>query len=77
MSKEQTNLRLREWMDRAGVDHTAVAAQLGVTTAHVSHLVQGSRRPSLLLAVRLQRMTGIPAADWVKADDLDVEGVPV
>lgn len=64
--------RFRDWMARAGLNQSEVARQLGVQQPQVSHLVMGTRSPSLALAVRIQKLTGIPAADWV---DLDADKV--
>lgn len=59
--------RLRAWMQRAGWTHAMVADYLGVSQAQVSHLVLGTRRPSLALATRIEHMAKIPATAWVTA----------
>lgn len=41
-----------------------LAKKLGVSPSLVSMLVAGHRRPSLLLAKRIQKLTGIPAIDF-------------
>ena len=67
--KNTTPDRLRAWMKRAGWDQGRVADYLEVSPAQVSHLVCGTRSPSLALAARIQRMANIPATDWVTDND--------
>lgn len=55
---------LRDWMERACWSQSQVAEYLGVSRPQVSHLVNGTRSPSLRLATRIQRMTGIPVKAW-------------
>lgn len=58
--------RLRAWITRSGRTSTEVAAALRISAAQLSHIVMGTRRPSLALAVRLHDVTGIPVAAWVR-----------
>lgn len=58
--------QLRQWMERNGRDYPATAEALGVTRAHISHLLTGGRTPSLTLALRVAEVTGIPVAAWAK-----------
>jgi transcriptional regulator with XRE-family HTH domain len=39
---------------------TELAARLGISEGHLSHLIAGNRQPSLTLAVRISELTGIP-----------------
>lgn len=49
----------------------AFAAEIGVTQATVSKLVSGAARPSLEVAVRIERLTAgaVPASSWVPVSD--------
>lgn len=58
--------RLREWMALSKLSQPDLAAMLNITQPHVSRIVVGERRPSLSLAVRIERVTGIPATSWVE-----------
>jgi plasmid maintenance system antidote protein VapI len=75
MALKNAHDELRDWISRSGRDTAYVASALQITTPHVTHLVKGSRTPSLRLAVRIAALTGIPVSDWVKRDE--VEGVPI
>lgn len=52
------------------ISQRAFAAQLGVHTSIVSRLVSRTMRPSLDLAVRIERQTGgvISAVSWIESD---------
>lgn len=65
MDRHTTPDDLRRWIERAGWTHQQVADYLGCSRALVSHFVNGTRSPSLRLAVRIQRMAGIKATSWV------------
>lgn len=53
------------------------ADELGVSRSFMSDLLNGNRRPSLELAVRIERATGgrVPAISWVP-DASDVSAAP-
>jgi plasmid maintenance system antidote protein VapI len=57
---------LRQWMDRTGRSYVEVAAVLAVTTGQVSHLLTGTRTPSLALALRIADVTGISPSRWTR-----------
>ena len=58
--------QLRSWIQRQGFKHQADAADaLGIHFTFVSHLLAGRRVPSLGKAVKIERVTGIPAEAWV------------
>jgi plasmid maintenance system antidote protein VapI len=58
------HVTLRDTIIRRGMSQTAAADLLRVSRSHLSHLVLARRRPSLALAVRIERAMGIPAASW-------------
>jgi transcriptional regulator with XRE-family HTH domain len=59
--------RLRQHLKAQRQTHKALADQLGISQQYVSMLLKGTRRPSLVLAIRLERELGIPANEWAKA----------
>jgi len=65
-----TKERMQQRIKAAGLTQTAIARRLGVTTGAVSQWLSGTSRPSLTRAAQIERLTGIPASEWV-ADDVD------
>lgn len=59
---------LARWRLAAGLTHAALARRLGVSLATVGHLLAGRRRPSVTLAARIERETGIPARTWARGE---------
>jgi transcriptional regulator with XRE-family HTH domain len=58
-------------MDTANTEQPAISAQalrdrLNLSKGYASDLASGKRKPSLALAVRIERELGIPVAHWVK-----------
>jgi HTH-type transcriptional regulator / antitoxin HigA len=51
---------LREYLERAGTTEKEIAAQLGISTSHLSMIKKGTRRPSPEVALRIETLTGIP-----------------
>lgn len=67
---------LSEHLRGARISQKAFAAMIGVDPSIVSKLLNGSARPGLELAVRIEDATGgaVPARSWVsKADDTNGE----
>lgn len=58
---------LAEYLDKTETTHDALAVRLGVTRAYVTMLAGGRRQPSLPMALRIERETGVPAASLVTA----------
>jgi transcriptional regulator with XRE-family HTH domain len=57
---------LEEFMRRTNMTDTEMAGKLGVSQPYVGRLRSGERRPSLNLAVRLEAVTAIPAAEFAR-----------
>ena len=57
--------QLREWIDRRGYRQNEAAGMLGIHETFISHLLSGRRTPGLDRAVKIERLTGIPAGAWV------------
>lgn len=60
--------KLSRWIDAAGTTREAFATKLGVNRNYLDMLCRGARKPSLDLAVEIERITrgAIPASEWVK-----------
>jgi len=56
---------LHEWLDRTGRTQKWLAQQIGVTDAHISMLLRGSRRCSVEKAIRLSKLTGVAVENLV------------
>jgi transcriptional regulator with XRE-family HTH domain len=67
MSKPQHPLRA--WRKENGKTLTALAGdeRVGVTPSHLSQIETGIKEPSLDLAARLHRVTGIDMTKFLKA----------
>jgi transcriptional regulator with XRE-family HTH domain len=52
--------RLKTFLKRQKIKQTKFADSLGISTAHLSMILGGHRRPSPELARRISRETGIP-----------------
>jgi transcriptional regulator with XRE-family HTH domain len=57
--------RLAEYRDRHGYLQRELADLLKMSDAYLSQLLSGIRTPGLLNAVRIERLTGIPAESWL------------
>jgi transcriptional regulator with XRE-family HTH domain len=47
-------------------ERVAALIGIGVSRPYAYHLVNGIRRPSLPLAMRIERELGIPAESWLE-----------
>ena len=69
MTKRRTQMapeRLRCYLKKQRLTQSALAAELGISNAHLSELLSGQKYPSLTLASRIQNITGIPAAEFAR-----------
>ncbi len=64
--KQET--KLSRWLDVAGMSRDALAVKLGVGRSYVDKVCRGERRPSLDLAVAIEKLTegAVPASAWIK-----------
>ena len=51
---------LKEWKKQRGLNNKDIAGLFNVTPIYVSYLLNGKKRPSGDLAVRINRITDIP-----------------
>jgi DNA-binding XRE family transcriptional regulator len=49
--------RFGRWLAEHGINRDDVARRLGVNRRHVDHLAREDRRPSLELAIKIERLT--------------------
>lgn len=57
--------RLVEWMEQEGHDGASAAELFGVVSTYVSMLRKGRVTPSLKLATRIEKLTGIECSAWM------------
>jgi transcriptional regulator with XRE-family HTH domain len=62
----QGSARLAEYRDRWKLKQYELAERITVTNAYLSQILSGKRRPSLPIAVRIERETGIPVESWTE-----------
>lgn len=57
---------LADWLDRTGTQQQTLARLAGVTDSVVSQLLRGSQRCSLVTALKLSDITGVPVEKLVE-----------
>lgn len=60
---------LQDWMERTGTNTTQLAKLAGIGRSHLSYILTRSRRCSIVKAIRLSRVTGVPVEkliEWKK-----------
>ena len=55
---------IAEWMEDNDINAAELARRLGVSRKHVSELLHGQASLSHEMALRLERVTGVPASNW-------------
>ena len=60
--------KLSRWLDSAGMSRDALSERLGVGRTYVDKMCRGERRPSLDLAVAIEKLTdgAVPVSVWTK-----------
>lgn len=56
--------RLERYRKKAKLTHGELGRILGLKPPSLSRIMHGVRRPNLVLAARIERVTGIAAASW-------------
>lgn len=59
---------LDAWMRENRKTNEALGDELGVSHSYVSRLRNNERSPSLSIAVKLERIAGIPPSSWVELE---------
>jgi transcriptional regulator with XRE-family HTH domain len=59
--------KLSRWLDAQGMSRYELAARLDIARPHVDRICRGVRRPSLELAIAIEKLTdgAVPAASWI------------
>lgn len=62
---------LKQTIQESSLTPAQWAIRLGISRPHMSTLMSGKRKPSLDLAVRIERATNgaVPAESWIIASD--------
>lgn len=74
MKKRPSYRSLHEWLDRTGTPQYVLARMTGISEPALSMLLRGSRRCSLVKALRLSEVTGVPVenlVEWPKFHDAE------
>lgn len=60
---------LQTYLDQAEISRARAAAFFGISEPYLSQLINGRRRPSGMLAARIEHATGgqVPASSWFGA----------
>lgn len=58
--------RVRAGLKRKKRTQVWLAGQLGISTSHLSMILSGTRRPSLVLALRLEEATGVSVREFAE-----------
>ena len=77
MNNNTAGDRLAAWLGRTKLTQYDLADSLGVSQGQVSSIVTGRRKPSLDLAIKIERLAGIPASAWVDLDAEEPKVAPV
>jgi len=68
--------QLKAWMTRSRVNQREAAKIIGMDHTFLNQILSGRRFPALANAVRIERITGIPAEAWL-ATAVGVSSKPV
>jgi transcriptional regulator with XRE-family HTH domain len=69
--------QLKDWMRRRGFNQADAARYFGFDQPTMTRIVNGTYRPGLLTAIKIEELAGIPAKAWVDASALESEPEPV
>lgn len=58
-------VQLAAYQRRSRLKQYELARLLSLDGGHLSQILSGKRRPSLVIATRIQDLTGVPATSWV------------
>lgn len=59
---------LRNWRKAEKITLKVLAGQVGVQASHLSEIERGQNTPSLQLAAKLSRISGVPLEAFVRPD---------
>lgn len=67
--KQKAYTSLQDWMERTGVSQSELARRAKMPQSQLSQLLTGSRRCSIMRALTLAKVTGVPVeklVEWPK-----------
>lgn len=67
MARKKPRYTLTDYIHDKRTTASAVAAELGISRQFFSEIRSGKRTPSLVVAVRIEDLTGIPPRSFVAA----------
>lgn len=71
--KTKAYTSLQDWMERTGTTQAELARRAQIPPSQLSQLLKGSRRCSLLKALALSKVTGVPVEKLVAWPKLRVK----
>lgn len=60
-------MTLKDWLEREGKSDAWLAAEVGVSRPFITRIRTGARQPSLPVALKLSKITSLPASTFMKA----------
>lgn len=60
--------QMRDWMRRRGFTQADASRYLEMDQGYLSRLLASAQTPGLRLALKLERLTGIPVEAWESSD---------
>lgn len=69
--------QLQDWMRRRGFNQADAGRFLKIDQPTMHRILNGTYRPGLTIAIRIESLAGIPAKAWVEASELESEPEPV
>ncbi|WP_282029465.1 helix-turn-helix domain-containing protein [Paracoccus marcusii] len=66
--------RLQAHIAKAGITQAAFATRVSVSKGYITELLNGTKRPSLSLAVRIETESraAVPASSWIMSDPAEM-----
>ena len=64
--KTKAYTSLQDWMERTGTTQAELARRAGIPQSQLSQLLKGSRRCSVMKALALSKVTGVPVEKLVQ-----------
>jgi transcriptional regulator with XRE-family HTH domain len=66
---------LARWLVRGRMTQAEAAEQIGLSRVQLNQYLQGEKRPSLEMAIRIEDATGISIRSWLSEDALETPRV--
>lgn len=59
------SMTLHDYMDGKGITDAALAGKVGCDRSYITQIRNGRRRPSLAMALKLKKATGLPVETFM------------